>query len=491
MSEPFQQPGPGGWRRLADHFPKPVTAEFQRIYSETFRQGTAAFFADYGVVAAGADVDFVHGHPYVTPLPLLGSLERRRKPRRSAVWLLSRVHPEFRRRAARARTSLAERPWRAVTDRWFAEERASWLSRSGALEAEDPGHLTVAELIRHIEHVRELVIAGYRRHFELHGDDLLPSGLLIVRGEAWGLDAATMTAALAGATVPRSEPVPDWQLVTGYDLDSLAWCELPGQSVPERAVVRPRDLRPGVPEAERDELDALVVDARRAVALREDNGAVLAAWPMGLLRRGMLEAGRRLELPGLADALELTVEEVVEALRGSHAERAAFARRAALRGTERRCAAELHAPRTLGPPFELLPLDLLPGPLATIASAQLAATDHVLEDSSGPVGVGDRSYTGRALVVHHADEAMERVQSGDVVVTAATSPTWNLVLAEAGALVTTTGGLMSHAAIIARELGIPAVIGDDTADRRLSTGETVTVDPRRALVTKRRPRSAP
>ncbi len=66
--------------------------------------------------------------------------------------------------------------------------------------------------------------------------------------------------------------------------------------------------------------------------------------------------------------------------------------------------------------------------------------------------------------------------------TAATSPSSNTVLAHAGALVTATGGLVSYAAITARELGIPAVIGDPTACRRLRTGATVTVDPINATV---------
>ena len=66
--------------------------------------------------------------------------------------------------------------------------------------------------------------------------------------------------------------------------------------------------------------------------------------------------------------------------------------------------------------------------------------------------------------------------------TSATSPAWNTVLVHAGALVTANGGLVSHAAVTARELGIPAVIGDTTACTRLRTGCIVTVDPVRATV---------
>jgi pyruvate,water dikinase len=72
---------------------------------------------------------------------------------------------------------------------------------------------------------------------------------------------------------------------------------------------------------------------------------------------------------------------------------------------------------------------------------------------------------------------------GDVVVTRFTSPSWNAVLVGAGALVTTTGGLTCHAATIARDLGIPAVIGDAPALERMSTGDLVRVDPVSATVT--------
>ncbi len=78
---------------------------------------------------------------------------------------------------------------------------------------------------------------------------------------------------------------------------------------------------------------------------------------------------------------------------------------------------------------------------------------------------------------------MDLIEPGDVVVTRYTCPAWNSILALAGALVTTTGGLASHAAIMARELDIPAVLGHATACDRVRTGMVVTVDPVRATVT--------
>lgn len=77
---------------------------------------------------------------------------------------------------------------------------------------------------------------------------------------------------------------------------------------------------------------------------------------------------------------------------------------------------------------------------------------------------------------------MATFEPGDVIITSANSPSWNTLLVHAGALVTASGGLVSHAAVTARELGIPAIIGDPTACRRLRTGSIVTVDPIHATV---------
>ena len=76
----FPAPGAGGWRRLADHFPRAVTAEYQRIYAETCPPGMASYMERYGVLARTLDVAFVHGHLYITPVPLAGSREPRRTP---------------------------------------------------------------------------------------------------------------------------------------------------------------------------------------------------------------------------------------------------------------------------------------------------------------------------------------------------------------------------------------------------------------------------
>lgn len=88
--------------------------------------------------------------------------------------------------------------------------------------------------------------------------------------------------------------------------------------------------------------------------------------------------------------------------------------------------------------------------------------------------IGQKIGTGPVRVVHNISE-MDRVQAGDVLVTDMTDPNWEPVMKRASAIVTNRGGRTCHAAIIARELGIPAVVGCGNADQELRDGMLVTV----------------
>jgi len=88
--------------------------------------------------------------------------------------------------------------------------------------------------------------------------------------------------------------------------------------------------------------------------------------------------------------------------------------------------------------------------------------------------IGQKIGTGRVRLVHDIAE-MDKVQAGDVLVTDMTDPNWEPVMKKASAIVTNRGGRTCHAAIIARELGIPAVVGCGHATELLKDGTLVTV----------------
>ncbi|KHN53640.1 phosphoenolpyruvate synthase [Dickeya fangzhongdai] len=88
--------------------------------------------------------------------------------------------------------------------------------------------------------------------------------------------------------------------------------------------------------------------------------------------------------------------------------------------------------------------------------------------------IGHRIGAGEVKIVHDISE-MHRVNAGDVLVTDMTDPDWEPIMKKAAAIVTNRGGRTCHAAIIARELGIPAVVGCGDATERLQSGQKVTV----------------
>jgi len=97
----------------------------------------------------------------------------------------------------------------------------------------------------------------------------------------------------------------------------------------------------------------------------------------------------------------------------------------------------------------------------------------------GPVlaegrSIGQRIGAGSARVLSDLDQ-MDKVQPGDVLVTDMTDPDWEPIMKRASAIVTNRGGRTCHAAIIARELGIPAVVGCGDATQRIADGDPVTV----------------
>lgn len=88
--------------------------------------------------------------------------------------------------------------------------------------------------------------------------------------------------------------------------------------------------------------------------------------------------------------------------------------------------------------------------------------------------IGQRIGAGRVRIINDVSE-MEKVQPGDVLVSDMTDPDWEPVMKRASAIVTNRGGRTCHAAIIARELGIPAVVGCGNATALLKDGQGVTV----------------
>ncbi|HWC55039.1 MAG TPA: phosphoenolpyruvate synthase [Chitinophagaceae bacterium] len=88
--------------------------------------------------------------------------------------------------------------------------------------------------------------------------------------------------------------------------------------------------------------------------------------------------------------------------------------------------------------------------------------------------IGSKIATGTARLLQSPDEA-DKLSGGEIVVTGSTSPDWDPVLKKASAIITDKGGRTSHAAIVARELGVPAVVGCSNATQTIKDGSMITV----------------
>jgi pyruvate,water dikinase len=152
----------------------------------------------------------------------------------------------------------------------------------------------------------------------------------------------------------------------------------------------------------------------------------------------------------------------------------------ARRATERRADAALDLPHALGPAEPDPPIAALPAATATLLRAVRAVLDKLdRTEHSAPLagtGVGTATYRGRARRASTPEQAITELEPGDVLVVPYTTPAYNTVLPLAGAIVTAEGGPLSHAAVLARELGIPAVVGVAGA-ACVPDGAPIEVDP--------------
>ena len=538
MGATFEAPGPGRWSLDRSHFPGGTTPIVQALMREAMPAGMERVFAEIGAPIRRIDTEFVHGFQYTRVRPLIGGDRTVTKlPPLPLLKLASRIHPEFRQRRERARALLRDKPFLDVVTEWNEEIRPRLRSVNRSFQDVDLGALTDDDLGDHLDRLREHCRQQLELHFWLHGHDIGPIARLLYESERWGLDPKEVTGALVGASPSTARPAVllaeirqlvdaagaevrsltdvrrcspaaaalldeylaerGQMLATGYDITSFTLGELPGTIVscilhatpPEAsdADAAAQHLRGRVPAAERSTFDEYLSDARAVMDMRDDNGPLTAEWPLGLLRLALLEAGRRLVVSGgLVDAehaLGLTPDEA-RRLFDELPPAAVIARREA----ERLEASQLDPPPALGPVEPEPPLDVLPDPLPQLVGMVQTALHHmgmdgqVAPDPLVGVGVGTTSYTGVVRTAASADEAIEKLEPGDVLVVRATSPAFNAVIAIAGAVVTSSGGAMSHAAVLARELGIPAIVGAAGA-LSMPDGATVEVDPVAGRVT--------
>lgn len=205
--------------------------------------------------------------------------------------------------------------------------------------------------------------------------------------------------------------------------------------------------------------------------MREESCFVLGmAWPV--LRPIVTELGQR-----LVDVGTLTVAEDVYYLYTSELEPALAARAKGQATPEyQQLTAERHelreARRRLHPP------GTIPEEISENPGVKFKETQFKNDDSSNTmmgIAVSPGTITGPASVIMNADD-FHTMQAGSILVCPMTSPAWTQLFAHATGLVTDIGGILGHGSIVAREYGIPAVVGTGNVTQRVKSGQILEVD---------------
>ncbi|NXY97158.1 phosphoenolpyruvate synthase [Streptomyces sp. BR123] len=232
----------------------------------------------------------------------------------------------------------------------------------------------------------------------------------------------------------------------------------------ETALFQHPVLRLG-PEPLRSAVRVLLRQARWFQQIRDDT-RFLAMLPLPAMRQALLEMGHRLVAEGVLDTAEDVYHLRLEELDGIGTWPPAPGLAAGLRerASDRKAGRAGLARTPLVPPAPAQPIDL-------------AHAEVLLRGAPGSAGTAE----GPVRVVHGPD-GFAALRNGEVLVAAYTSPAWTPLFRRAAAVVTDAGGVASHAAIVAREYGIPAVMATLDATTRLSDGQSVLVDGDHGLV---------
>lgn len=540
---------PGAWQLDSAHFPVPITRYFQAILTQEFPRGFREGAANIGLLLSHFDHEIVNGFDYNCPRIVGAPKAAKGPPPYPIFKLLTWLHPEIRRRLATAARTIESKGWRRDLALWENEIRPASTAQHLELQRIEPERLQTQELARYLQRLRDNAAHQYYLHHRFTVSAFVPVGDFIAHAQEWtGLSAGELLQACrqpkgvatvaseqfeavvgalresAGARAVLSNGAPAeerlrslaeqpgsvgqataaWlemtshRLVTGYDIVDLTAHEMPelllrtlnaalerrggDQSARLQQAAKVRDA---VPDRHREAYDDLLREATSISNLREERALVCDFWALGLVRRAVKVAGRRLfeagRLKHERHLFEATHQEMLDWVQGRESVSADELAERDLYRTSTTCDI---APKRLGfapaapPPPEWYP------PAARRLNRAVDAAVHALFDEPDPraepklvrgLNASAGRYEGRARVVL-GPESFPRIEQGDVLVARMTTEAYNGVMPLLGAVVTDRGGLLSHAATVAREYGIPAVVGTQLATRTIPDGARVLVD---------------
>jgi pyruvate,water dikinase len=252
-------------------------------------------------------------------------------------------------------------------------------------------------------------------------------------------------------------------------------------------------VREQMPASKHRAFDALVAKARASHDVRQEQTTLLTlAWPVMrravqriaalLVREGHLQSAddvyflRRDELAACLSAVRSSAEGL-----NTSAGATQGTLHATLQATVRDRRATWERQRRLAPPLMLGELTGVFKKGFEEVEAAIHSDEHDAPDALPGMPGSPGRVTGVARVVRSIDE-LPLLNAGEILVAPVTTPGWTAAFASALAIVTDTGSIASHASIVAREYGIPAVVGTGIGTTRIMDGQRITVDGSRGVV---------
>jgi len=525
----FDPPGPGPWTQDAVHLPRPLTRYFQETQPASFKRGTNDFARFYGMLIDGLQMAYVNGFGYnqVVPAPDAEIPERFQRAEQVFAQKLWREQlrdwDENRKPAAIA----AHRELQAIDPDALADaELAAYLTRCrdhhSAMTAQHMRFtggavIPVGDFLAHVgdwtglPHSELLGLMRGSAEVSSGGSAEMERLKQAFAGDAAAREALASNAdpaqvlaslrALGGETGEAVNGYLDLvgnRLIDGFDIAEPTAIELPdallrsiriavsGEAQAASDVdARTAEVRAQVPAANQAEFDELLGEARLMYRLRDERGIFSDIWASGIMRRAALAAGRRVAGRGRiatsAHMLDASLDEMCALVTGTGGPSGdELAGRAGYRAAH----TAKDAPPSLGPPVPPPPdPSKLPPGVARLMRATFISMGHLFGSSEAQneekilygLAASRGVYEGPARRVSGPSE-FGRIVRGDVLITESTSEAFNILLPLLGGIVTDNGGLLSHAAIVAREYGIPGVVGTREATERISDGARVRVD---------------
>jgi rifampicin phosphotransferase len=525
----FEPPGPGSWEIDAVHFPRPVTRYWAQMHPAPFQRGFGEFTRYYGMLFNGRATAYVNGFAYGTMLPIADDevperLQRAEQTFADKLWRrqLRDWDETFKPAAIKFHRELQAVDPDALSDEVLAthldrcrEHHSDMIYQHMRFTA--ASMLPTGDFLAHVGDWTGLppaqlldlmrgaapVSAGASGELEALiaalGQDADARLLLASDGDPGEtLEALRSRDDDTGRAMAAYLDLVGYRLLDGFDISGRYALEMPdvllrairvavesGPAADADADAKLAAVLDKVPEEHRAEFDELLAEARLMYRLRDERGVFSDIWASGIMRRAAMAAGNRLAAAGRIHAAEHFVDagfDEMKALLAGAAEPSAD--ELAARHTDRTTRDAKTAPPLLGP---APPAPPDPSGLPPAAGRLMRAMGIVMqgmfqpsleaheEDTLRGLAASKGVYEGPARRVSGPSE-FDRIVQGDVLVTEATTEAFNILLPLLGGIVTDSGGLLSHSAIVAREYGIPGVVGTREATDRIADGVRVRVD---------------